>query len=160
MCVWNVTKIIRSNPYVPDTRYSSDCHLTKSSSLLYHMSFYTRITHNTLARVWSLRATWMSYDVIPRDWAIHRYIPVHTCIHAYIYTYIPVHTYMHTYIHTYQVHTYIHTYISCQRWAIWAIIQQDHVHIHACLPGVRYRVPGIFFVLQLIYGWMFSGDEL
>ena len=41
-------------------------------SLLYE-PIYT-IDTIILSRVWALRATWMSYSMIPRDWAIHIYI--------------------------------------------------------------------------------------
>ena len=64
-----------------------------------------------------------------------------------------------TYIHTY-IHTYMHTYKNYPGWAVWAIIQQDYLHIHACLPGVSYD-PGTWKKLNSIaYLRMFSGGEL
>ena len=42
----------------------------KSSSL--YEPIYTIHTY-MISRVWAVRATWMSYDVIARDWAIHTY---------------------------------------------------------------------------------------
>ena len=49
---------------------NSSAHHGKAPHHYIYEPIYTFDTY-MLCRVWALRATWMSYDMIPRDWAIY-----------------------------------------------------------------------------------------